>query len=383
MTSQVHDMTVSDERGLPGAAISLRAADCGEERGIPGRNVNDAELRSWLLDRSIHSLPFMDGNARIRSSPSFVPSRRMKALRRAASAACRAYNELCDIIARDPSHLTDFFLLTPVQKMLWYASGSLWHGIARADIFCTTDGSLAIAEINSDTPSGVDEAFLLGEFAAPQFPGFLNPNSRLREAFLSVVLGAYRELRSPSPVPAIALVYPTDIPEDQGMLMLYQQWLEEAGFRVLAGSPSNLGRVDNGGATMFGTEIDVLFRHYKTDWWCERINVWKDAREIPDSSPLLGELASVLGPMVEGRLAVVNPFGAIVTQNKLSLAFFHQNLDLFSPSTQETIRRYIPDTRRLSACKVKTLEREKGDSVSEERLRMRRRRSYRRTPDRG
>jgi glutathionylspermidine synthase len=305
----------------------------------------------------------MDGNARLRSSPCIVPSRRMKALRTAALAACRAYDELCDIVARDPSHLTDFFSLTPVQKILWYASGSLWHGIARADIFCTTDGSLAIAEINSDTPSGVDEAFLLGEFAAPRFPGFLNPNSRLREAFLSVINGAYGGLRSPSSVPTIALAYPTDIPEDQGMLMLYQEWLEEAGFRVLTGSPSNLEKGESGRAEMFGTEIDVLFRHYKTDWWCERVNVWKDARGIPDAQPLAGELASVLGPMVEGRLAVVNPFGAVITQNKLSLAFFHEKMDLFSSPSQETIRRYIPVTKRLSVCEGKTLEREKDDWV--------------------
>ncbi len=358
MTSHVHDTVDSPELLQPGVRIPRVTEQRGAERGM-----NDAELRSWLLDRRIPSLPYMDGNARLRSSPCFVPSRRMKALRTAASAACRAYDELCDILARDPSHLTDFFSLTPVQKMLWYASGSLWHGIARADIFCTNDGRLAVAEINSDTPSGVDEAFLLGEFAAPKFPGFLNPNSRLRAAFLSVVDAAYRGLRSPSRVPTLAIAYPTDIPEDQGMLMLYQEWLEGTGFRVLTGSPSNLGRSDNGRATMFGTEIDVLFRHYKTDWWCERVNVWKDARGIPDSSPLLGELTNVLGPMVEGRLAVVNPFGAVVTQNKLSLAFFHEKMDLFSPSSQETIRRYIPVTRRLSVCDVETLGREKDDWV--------------------
>ena len=363
MTSQVHDTFVSPEPLQPGLQIPRVGVHRGPEHGMPGREINDAELRSWLLDRSVPSLPFMDGNARLRSSPCFVPSRRMKALRAAASAACRAYDELCDILARDPSHLTDFFGLTPVQKMLWYASGSLWHGIARADIFCTTDGSLAVAEINSDTPSGVDEAFLLGEFAAPKFPGFLNPNSRLREAFLSVVNGAYQGLRSRSRVPTIALAYPTDIPEDQGMLMLYQEWLLEAGYTVLTGSPSNLGRGDNGRATMFETEIDVLFRHYKTDWWCERVNVWKDARGIPDAFPLVNELTCILGPMVEGRLAVVNPFGAVVTQNKLSLAFFHEKLDLFSPPSQETIRQYIPVTKRLSVCEGKTLEREKDDWV--------------------
>jgi len=299
------------------------------------------------MQRGIPSLPYADGEARLRSTPCVVPSRRMKALRTAASAVCLAYDDLCDILARDPSHLTEFFSLTPLQKMLWYSSGSLWHGIARADIFCTTDGSLAVAEVNSDTPSGADEAYLLGQFAESRFPGFLNPNRRLTEAFLSVINRGYEGLRSRSAVPTVALVYPTDIPEDQGMLMLYQAWLEKAGFRVLLGSPSNVEKGKNGRAMLFGTEIDVLFRHYKSDWWCERANVWKDAREIPDGAPLLRELQNVIGPMAEGDLAVVNPFGAVVTQNKLSLAFFHEKICLFKAASQETIRRYIPETKRL------------------------------------
>jgi glutathionylspermidine synthase len=321
------------------------------------------DLGSWLSDCGVPSLPFVDGNPRLRSSPCVIPSRRMKALRAAAIAVHGAYDNLCDIVADNPSHLGGFFGLTPLQKMLWYSSGSLWHGISRADIFCTKEGALAVAEVNSDTPSGVDEAFLLGEFAAPGFPGFLNPNRDLREGFLSVINDAYRSLRSRAARPAVGLVYPTDIPEDQGMIILYQRWLEEAGFTVTIGSPSNVDRGENGRATMFGTEIDVLFRHYKTDWWCERVNVWKDARPIPDAGPLLGELENVIQPMVEGDLAVVNPFGAVVTQNKLSLAFFHEKIALFSEESRDAIERYIPLTRRLSSFEPGTLEREKDDWV--------------------
>ena len=317
------------------------------------------ELRSWLADCGIPSLPYIDGNSRIRPSPCFVPSRRMRALRNAAVAVCGAYDNLCDILAGDPSHLCDFFRLTRLQKLLWYSSGSLWHGIARADIFCTTEGKLAVAEVNSDTPSGVDEAYLLGEFAAPGYPGFHNPSRDLRDGFLSVINDAYRGLRSRSTRPAVALVYPTDIPEDQGMLVLYQRWLEEAGFTVTMGSPSNIERGENGRAAMFGTEIDVLFRHYKTDWWCERVNVWKDARPIPDDGPLLDELKNVIEPMTEGDLAVVNPFGAVITQNKLSLAFFHEKMDLFRKDSRDAIQRYIPFTRRLSSFEPGVLEHEK------------------------
>ena len=325
--------------------------------------MTQAEIRSWLTDCGIPSLPYVDGNPRIRTEPCFVPSRRMRALRAAAVAVCGAYDNLCDILADDPSHLCDFFRLTRLQKLLWYSSGSLWHGIARADIFCTTGGKLAVAEVNSDTPSGVDEAYLLGEFAAQKFPGFLNPNRDLREGFLSLISDAFRGLRSRAARPSVALVYPTDIPEDQGMLVLYQRWLEEAGFAVTSGSPSNIERGENGRATMFGTEIDVLFRHYKTDWWCERVNVWKDARPIPDAEPLLEELKNVIEPMVEGNLAVVNPFGSVITQNKLSLAFFHEKIGLFRKDSREAIERYIPLTRRLSSCEPGLLEREKDDWV--------------------
>jgi glutathionylspermidine synthase len=325
--------------------------------------IADPELREWLIERGVPSLPYTDGKPRLRGSPCFVPSRRMKALRTAAAAVSRAYDDLCDILVRDPSHVSEFFHLTPLQKMLWCSSGSLWHGIARADIFCTSDGSLALAEVNSDTPSGVDEAYLLGEFAESRFPGYMNPNRGLREGFLSVIRSAYQGLDSRSGIPTVALIYPTDIPEDEGMIFLYRSWLEAAGYRVLLGSPSNLECGDNGRASLFGTEIDVLFRHYKTDWWCERVNVWKDARRIPDPQPLLRELGNVIGPMAERRLAVVNPFGGVITQNKLSLAFFHERIGLFSAGSQETIRRYIPLTRRLGSFEPGVLEREKDDWV--------------------
>lgn len=329
----------------------------------PRMDAQDEELRSWLSGCGIPSLPYTEGKVRLRPTPCVIPSRRMRGLRAAATAICRVYDEMCDILARDPSHLTEFFSLTPLQTMLWYSSGSLWHGIARADVFCTTDGRLAVAEVNSDTPSGADEAWLLGEFAAPRYPGFLNPNSHFKEAFLSVISEAQRGLTSRPAIPAVALIYPTDIPEDQGMLTIYKAWLETAGYRVLLGSPSNLELSDNGRASLFGTEIDVLFRHYKTDWWCERTNVWRDARAIPDPAPLARELQIVIGQMTEGRLAVVNPFGAVVTQNKLSLAFFHELMNLFSRESQDSIRRYVPATLRLSSAERGMLEREKDDWV--------------------
>jgi len=326
-------------------------------------SASDADLRSWLLQRGVPSLPYTLGESRLRALPCFIPSRRLKALRAAAVAVCTAYDELCSIVTRDPSHLGEFFSLTPMEKMLWYSSGGFWHGIARADVFCTADGDLAVAEVNSDTPSGVDEACLLGRYAESRYPGFVDPNRHFREAFLRVMMSAVTDLHREVPSPTVGIVYPTDIPEDQGMITLYRAWLESAGFRVVLGAPANTGKSPRGRTTLFGTEIDILLRHYKTDWWCERTNVWTDARTIPDAAPLLREAQNVVGPMTDGMLAIVNPFGAVVTQSKLSLAFFHERTELFSAGSQQEIRKYVPLTKRLASFAPGALEREKADWV--------------------
>jgi len=57
----------------------------------------------------------------------------------------------------------------------------------------------------------------------------------------------------------------------------------------------------------------------KTDWWGERQSAWLDDA-IVDAAPLDAPLRAVLSAMATGSLAVVNPLGAVVFQNKRSSA---------------------------------------------------------------
>ena len=79
-----------------------------------------------------------------------------------------------------------------------------------------------------------------------------------------------------------------------------------------------------------------MIRHYKTDWWGERLSVWDDAAPIADPEPLAGPLRA-RGRTLARRVAVVNPFGAVVTQNKRAIAFFWEGLERFSREGQEAI----------------------------------------------
>jgi len=88
-------------------------------------------------------------------------------------------------------------------------------------------------------------------------------------------------------------------------------------------------------------------RHYKTDWWGERVPVWTDAPGFPDPEPLHAPLAALLSAEAGGEVTVVNPFGSVVTQNKLSLAFFWEEQKRFSPRARNWICRYVPETYRM------------------------------------
>ena len=48
-----------------------------------------------------------------------------------------------------------------------------------------------------------------------------------------------------------------------------------------------------------------------------------------------------------GTVTVVNPFGSVLTQNKLCFAFMWDHAGLFSEKSRHWIREYIPETRRL------------------------------------
>ena len=88
------------------------------------------------------------------------------------------------------SKIFSFFRGT--QEALWYSSGGQWQGIARADIFFTQNGRIAIAELNSDTPSGLDEAYLLSQYAEELTPGYINPNRDLPKIFTSIITRAIK-----------------------------------------------------------------------------------------------------------------------------------------------------------------------------------------------
>ncbi len=296
--------------------------------------------------------PWIDGRPRFREEPLLLGAGELAALYRASEEVASVYDELCGIVAESPALLDDFFHLTPWQKAMWLSSEPRWHGIARADVFVTPQG-LSFAELNCDTPTGEAEAVTLSALAAVTHPGVVDPNLALGERFVAMVelLGA--RLTGAEGGLSLGFVYPTEFTEDLSMIRLYQRWFEARGHRLVLGSPFNL-RLGPAGLCLFEQPISIMLRHYKTDWWGERSSVWDDER-IPDAEPLASALGATLSALLDRRVEIVNPFGAVLPQNKRSMAFMWEEIHRFSPRARGIIERHIPVSARLEAMEMEQL----------------------------
>ena len=317
-----------------------------------------ADFARMVHDTGALADAWSDGVPRFRMRGVLLSPARARALRVAAERLGVVYQELINLVWNQPAWLDSFFHLTPYQKLMWFSAQGRWHGIARADLFICTNGRVQCCEINSDTPSGEAESVLLNRLLRPYHSAVRDPNRRLPTAFWRMLVASH----GGRPLRCVGIVYPTELSEDLSMIAIYRDWLQARGCRVVLGSPYNLHPCA-AGVGMFGEALDLIIRHYKTDWWGERQVVWHDAEPYPDPEPLVQPLRLILGAEYSGNVTVVNPFGAVISQNKLTLAFMWEELRRFSPPAQRWIQRYIPETYRLECVDAAQLLEHQDDWV--------------------
>jgi glutathionylspermidine synthase len=332
-------------------------------------DLNYGEFARMIYDTGVLSDPWLGGRERFRLQSVILSSEQAGALKVAAERIGLIYHELTRIVLRHPELLDNFLDLTPWQKAMWLASEGRWHGIARVDLFICRDGSVRACEMNSDTPSGEAEAAILNRLLHRFNANTIDPNEEIEDRFCRMLAASHRS----KDLNRVAIIYPTDLPEDLSMIAVYKSWLESRGCQVVLGSPYNLGVDGQTRVTVMGEAVDLIIRHYKTDWWGEREIVWANQTPFADPDPLERELTLLLEAEHEGRVAVVNPFGAVVTQNKKAMALMWERRELFSKQAQPWIDEYIPETRRLTSLDIDHLSQEEwvlksdygceGDSV--------------------
>jgi glutathionylspermidine synthase len=290
--------------------------------------------------------PWCDGLPRFREEPLVIAARVRDDLYAAAEQITACHEVLVRLLQERPELLGEAGLgLTPMQRLMWTASAPLWHGMARADVFLTADGP-RVCELNCDTPTGQSEAVVSSALAQQDRPGLVDPNQDLGSRFVRMVEDLVAA-RGGAPLRSVGIVYPTELTEDLSMITLVARWLEQGGFQVCLGSPFNLQRGGPTGLRLLDVPCDVVFRHYKTDWWGEREPVWLDGEPFSDPAPLVEPLQVLLRATVEGRVTVVNPFGAVVPQNKRAMALLWELQHELPAWAGDAVRRWLPPTFRI------------------------------------
>ncbi|MDP2341617.1 MAG: glutathionylspermidine synthase family protein [Deltaproteobacteria bacterium] len=292
--------------------------------------------------------PWFEGAPRFDSTPAILSVEQHRALCAAGEDLTLVLDEALRLLLDDDDQRAAFLRLAPAQEAMLQASGALWHGLARADVFVTDDGSLQVTELNSDTPTGEPEAIVLGVLGQQDHPELDDACARLAPSLAALWTALHQTLVDDVAHKTAAIVYPTEFTEDLSLVRLYRQLLEESGFKVILGSPFNLHADDDGGLSLFGERVTLLLRHYKTDWWGERESVWLDDA-ITDHEALRGPLTAVLTAQSRRKVAVANPFGSVAVQNKRLMAFCWERIHRFSTRSQQAIERLIPYTARLEA----------------------------------
>jgi glutathionylspermidine synthase len=303
-----------------------------------------------------------DGTPRIQHDAVVLPASELRRIHDAAGRLAAVYDELAALVVRSPE-LLDYFELSPAQRMMWHTSGGAWRGVARADVFLTRDGRVQICEVNTDTPGGVPDAVLFNAAVRDSVRGD-DPNAVLQSLFTRWIARAAGDPKR------IGIVFPPELGEDMAIIMLYRDWLLGLGARVTMGGPSNLHPMGTG-VGLLGEPIDFMFRHYKTDEFATMRNPYLLNPDVAVDEPPAAQtrvtfehhLVMLLRAVADKTLTVLNPFGTIVTQSKLSLAFMWDMLERFSPDSQRTIRDYVPETRKITAVGRDVLLREQASWV--------------------
>jgi len=299
------------------------------------------EVATALLAEGGLGDAWVDGAPRFSLTPDVLSAADFGALSAAAEAVAALHDEGVRLCLADPALRARYLPLSPVQELLWQSSGGRWHGLARADVFFT-DGGLQVCELNSDTPSGEPEAVILNAAAQAQAMGLIDPNRELGARWVELI----ETVAGRSSGITLGLCYPTELVEDLAMIKLYAGWARARGIEVVLGSPYNLVAVGDG-VGMFGRRCDVIWRHYKTDWWTERVPVWDDEPPPSDHQPLVRPLALLLSAEARRQVAVLNPFGSVLTQNKRMLALLWEERARLSEAGRLALEKWVPPTVRL------------------------------------
>lgn len=215
--------------------------------------------------------------------------------------------------------------------------------LGRMDWILDNDGVFKVLEINSETPAGICETMYIAKEILGKCNSKLNLeniNREFKEKLLIQTNKMIEEYSKVKEIKSIAIVGSLYYEDWYTMNTIKDIISELKGINVILGNIYDLKVSEELQVSLYGNEIDAIFRYYPLDWL--------EYKETED----LGRLREALE---NNKVISLNNTNSIISQNKIFFVLIYELLkfNFFNEEEVSLIKKHIPYTA-LEVDKMKT-----------------------------
>ncbi|MDS0528071.1 glutathionylspermidine synthase family protein [Clostridium sp. SHJSY1] len=206
--------------------------------------------------------------------------------------------------------------------------------LGRMDWILENDGTWKVVEINSETPAGTCETAYINEELLKKLDNklnLININSDFKEKLLKQTNRMIEEYSKVKNIKSVAIVGSLYYEDWYTINTIKNIFKEIENITVTLGNIYDLKVSKDGETTLYGNEVDAIFRYYPLDWL--------EYEETED----LGRLRIALE---NNKVISLNNTNSIISQNKIFFALIYELLkfNFFSEEEIKLIEKHIPYT---------------------------------------
>lgn len=240
-------------------------------------------------------------------------------------------NNTQKLIYDNLEHFAPILDISNLTELLKFKYTDEFVFLGRMDWAIDSSGDLKLLEINSETPAGLVESLFIDSYVLEALDAgtlstkMFSPNQELKDKILCQFRKILRDYSRTHNIQTIGILSSTYYEDWYTANALYKI-LKDEPFEFVIGSIYDCGVTASGKLSLFGKELDAVYRYYPLDWF--------DKEEMGEQKRALENTLSI------------NPPHTIISQSKAFFAVIYELLkqDFYNLEDKNSILKYIPKT---------------------------------------
>lgn len=245
---------------------------------------------------------------------------------KAAEALAGLMNKTQKLIYDNIEYFSDILGINGVKEILEYKYTDEFVFLARIDWAIDSFGNLKLLEINSETPAGLVESLFIDNIMIEELNiKAISSNKELRNKIIAQferIIKDYSKIHSIKTIGILSSTYYEDWYTANSLYKI----LKELPYEFVVGSIYDCKVSKEGKLSLFGKELDAVYRYYPLDWF--------DEEDMSEQKEALKNTLSI------------NPTHTIISQSKAFFAVIYELLKqgFYDEEESQLVIKYIPKT---------------------------------------